>query len=449
MSVVSAPTRRGPSGIGYLPGFVRRPETALLEYQREFGDVVYFRRGPLRGYLIFHPREIAYVLEENAANYPHGQWLVRKTTATMGRGVFAADGELWRRYRRLIEPGLDGDRAARFSEHMTANTAAMLDRWEERRQRGEPVDVVWEMEELSRTNAGIGVFGEDYLGQQDVLGPARAIFIRQSGRELTSPLGAVPLTVPLPFHRTFLAARASYDQTVARLVEQRRRTGATAGDDLLSALVHARDPETGATLDDREVRDQATTIYFLWKPVAITLAWVWYLLARNPSAAERLSDEVARSLGARDPALGDLASLPYTRAVVAEALRLHPPVLLLPREAAEDDELAGHPVPAGTRVAISAHVTHRHPEFWDEPERFEPERFLRPDERPAYAYFPFAEPGPRRCLGHDIAQTELAIVVAAIARRYRLELLPGERVATKMTVARDFTRGLRMRLAPA
>jgi cytochrome P450 len=273
------------------------------------------------------------------------------------------------------------------------------------------------------------------------------VIIRQAGRELTSPLGAVPLTVPLPFNRTFLAARAGYDQTVARLVEQRRQA-ATAGDDLLSALVQARDPETGATLDDREVRDQATTIYFLWKPVAITLAWVWYLLAGNASAAERVHDEAARSPGALGPAVDELASLPYTRAVAAEELRLHPPVLLLPREAAEDDELAGHVVPAGTRVAMSAHVTHRHPAFWEEPERFEPERFLRPDDRPPFAYFPFAEPGPRRCPGRDIAQAELVLAIAAIARRYRIELLPGERVATKMTVARDFSRGLRMRLAP-
>jgi cytochrome P450 len=212
------------------------------------------------------------------------------------------------------------------------------------------------------------------------------------------------------------------DEAVYAIVEQRRRDG-TGHHDLLSMLLAARDEETGEGMSDAQLRDEMVTLIVAGhETVASALTWAWYLLAQHPDAERRLHDELAAVLGVRPPAVQDLPTLPYTRMVVEETLRLYPPAWLITRRALKTDEIGGYGIPAGALVVVSPYLTHRHPSFWENPERFEPERFApERSERPRFAYFPFGG-GPRLCIGNNFALMEAQLVLAAVAQRYRLEL---------------------------
>jgi cytochrome P450 len=174
--------------------------------------------------------------------------------------------------------------------------------------------------------------------------------------------------------------------------------------------------------------------------VAITLTRTCWLLAQHPDMLERMRQEVAQAVDGRPPTVEDIPSLQYTCNVIAEVLRLYPPGILQPREANAADEIGGYAIPGGTRVVMCSYATHRHPEFWDSPDEFRPDRFSdRSVVKHPYAYSPFGEPGPRRCLGYEVAHIELALVIAAIAQRFRLRLAEGATVKTSMGVAQDFS----------
>jgi cytochrome P450 len=179
------------------------------------------------------------------------------------------------------------------------------------------------------------------------------------------------------------------------------------------------------------------------------LAWTFHLLSRSPAHADRLRAELGRVLGGRVPAVDDLAHLPYTRMVVEESLRLYPPVWTISRTPREDDEIDGFRIPAGTVVVISPWVTHRHPDLWEEPERFDPERFTpaRAAARPRFAYIPFAA-GPRQCIGEGFAMQEAQLVLATVAQRFRLDPASGDAVEPEPLATLRPRGGLRMILTP-
>ena len=194
-------------------------------------------------------------------------------------------------------------------------------------------------------------------------------------------------------------------------------------------LLRARDEETGEGMTDRQLRDEMMTFLLAGhETTAVALSWTWYLLARHPSVLESLRAEVPSALGGRTPAPDDVPRLRYARMVVEEAMRLYPPVWGFFRQALGPDTLGEHTVPKGAVIFISPYVTHRHPRFWDDPERFDPERFTpeRARERPRFAYVPFSG-GPRLCIGNEFALMEAQLAVAMTVQRYRLELAPGTR----------------------
>jgi cytochrome P450/predicted ester cyclase len=435
----------GPSGIAYVPAFARDTGPFLARTRERYGDVVRFRAGPLKGYVISHPREIAHVLDENIRNYPHGAWLRSKVAATIGDSVFGVDGETWWRYRRTVEPLVSADASRRIAEIAADEATRTAHRWRALGDRA-LVDMRDEMEKLDVAVAGRTIFGDDWAPNSALISATRSTFVAEAGRALASPLGLIPHRVPTPFIRRFLRVREAYDRFVAEAIDRRRRDG--GGDDVLSGLVAARDPETGEALPDRAIRGNATAMLFLWQPTAMMLTWLWYRLDSSPSAAERLRAELEAVLAGRTPEPADLDRLSWMRMVIDEAIRLDQPGVLQPREALEDDELAGYAVPAGTRVVIGAYATNRHPEFWDRPDEFVPERFEDPNvvARPPYALFRFGEPAPRRCLGYHFALTELPVVLATLAPEFRPSTVSANAPATRFTVAVDLPDGLPMRL---
>jgi cytochrome P450 len=236
----------------------------------------------------------------------------------------------------------------------------------------------------------------------------------------------IPLHWPTPGNRKATRAQSEVYGVVDDLIA-RRRAAPAAGEDLLSLLIAAQDPEGGVALSDGEVRDQA--LIFLvagHETTATSMTFALHLLGLHPDVQTRVQEEVEEVLGDRLPVLEDVGALQYTTMVVKEAMRLYPAAYAIPRLTEEDDEVGGYTIPAGTVAVVSPWLTHRHPRFWDDPERFNPERFT-PDlekARHRYAYFPFGG-GPRACIGQYFSMLEAIIAVAMIARAFRLTSPPG------------------------
>jgi cytochrome P450 len=282
------------------------------------------------------------------------------------------------------------------------------------------VDIVPEMMRLVLRIAGATLCGADIGSDADAIGAGqRAIsaFVSHKMRNLLT----APLWVPTRRNRAFRRYKALLDGVVLRLIESRRR-GGTSANDVLDLLLAARDEESGTGMSDQQLKDEVLTLLFAGHDTtAAGLSWAWHLLARHQDVQEALHDEASAHLAGRTPTADDLPHLPLATAVFEESLRLYPPAPGLCREALGPDEIQGYPVPAKAILTPSQWVTHRHPAYWDEPDRFRPERFLpgRAPDRPKFAYFPFGG-GPRVCIGNTFALIEGALVLAALAQRFHL-----------------------------
>jgi cytochrome P450 len=238
--------------------------------------------------------------------------------------------------------------------------------------------------------------------------------------------------VPTPRNRRFLAARATLDAIVYRIIAERRQRP-DEHDDLLAMLMQARDEETGEGMSDRQLRDEVVTLFLAGhETTANALTWASFLLSTHVAVERRLRAEVDEALQGRVPTASDLPRLPYTRMVIDETLRLYPPAWITNRRAIEADAVCGYRIPADATVSISPYVTHRDPTLWENPEGFDPERFPpeRSARRPHYAYFPFGG-GPRQCIGKGFALMEATLVLALLTQRYELHLVSGRWVETE------------------
>jgi cytochrome P450 len=243
-----------------------------------------------------------------------------------------------------------------------------------------------------------------------------------------SPLDTLgfPQWIPRFHPKEFHMAVKAFDALVARIIAERRASAADHGD-LLSMLLSARDAETGEGMSDKQLRDEILTIMLAGhETTASALSWCWHLLGRHPEAEARLHEELERVLGGRTPGREDIPELKYTRMVVEEALRLYPPAFIIARTAIKEDWLGGVRIQPGAMIIIHPYITHRKPDLWPDPERFDPERFT-PEEtvrRHRFAYLPFGG-GPRVCIGNGFAMTEAVAILATLAQRHRLRQAPG------------------------
>jgi cytochrome P450 len=229
------------------------------------------------------------------------------------------------------------------------------------------------------------------------------------------------------------------------MIADHRRHGQDRGD-LLSLLLAARDEDTGEAMSDKQVRDEALTLILAGhETTANALAWTWYLLSQNPEVEQKLHAELAAVLDGRAPTVADLPNLRYTSMVIDESMRLYPPAWSVGRSPIADDEILGFQIPKGSSLMLSQWLTHRHPDFWENPERFDPDRFSpeRSANRPRYAYFPFGG-GPRQCIGNVFALTEANLILAAVAQKFRLRMVPGHRVELQPLVTLRPRYGLKM-----
>jgi cytochrome P450 len=420
----------GPKGfwpVGHVVQFRRDPLALLARVAREYGDVARFNAATQTVYVLNHPDYIRDLLVTHHARFKKGRALQR-AKRLLGEGLLTSEADFWRRQRRLAQPAFHKQRVASYAATMVEYAEKTSARWRD----GERLDVSAEMMRLTLAVVGKTLFDADVESDADEVGAALSEVMGLFGY-LMLPFSELLEKLPLPPRRRFERARARLDRVIYRIIEERRREGRDRGD-LLSTLLHAVDEEGDRTgMTDEQLRDEAMTIFLAGhETTANALAWTWFLLSQNPEAEARLHAELDEVLGGRPPTAEDYARLRYAEMVVAESMRLYPPAWALGRLALEDHEVGGYLIPRGSLVLVSQYVMHRDPRYWPEPERFDPERFTPEAKagRPQFAYFPFGG-GPRRCIGEGFAWMEAVLLLAALARRWRLRLPPGAVVPTE------------------
>ncbi len=405
----------------------RDPLAFLLNVARDYGDIAYFKIGPQRVYMLNHPELVKDALVTHHDYFVKGRALQR-AKRLLGEGLLTSEGAHYRRQRRMAQPAFHRQRIASYGAAMVELAARASDRWRD----GQTVDVAHEMMRLTLAIVGKTLFDADVESDAGEVGEAMTNLMEMFGL-LLLPYSELLEKLPLPVTRRFSRARSRLDNIIYRIIDERRASGADRGD-LLSMLLLAQDEEgDGAGMSNEQVRDEVMTLFLAGhETTANALAWTWYLLAQNPEAESRLHAELDAVLeGGRLPRMEDLAALRYTEMVVSESMRMYPPAWVVGRLATRDYDVAGYRAPAGSLILMSLYVLHHDERYFPDPYRFDPERWTpeAKESRPPFCYFPFGG-GPRRCIGESFAWTEAILLVATLARRWRLRLVPGHTVKT-------------------
>ena len=414
------------------------------ELASRFGDFVHYR-GLFSFYLVNHPALVKQVLQETHENFDKNSIIYDRFRHAFGDGLVVAEGKRWRRQRKLMQPLFGQQAIKRYFDMMVASVEALAGRWESSLASEEVFDVAEEMNRITLEIAGRALFHDGFDNAADKISDWTHAINRYSAKP---PLPIVrarwfPSRRNRRLTRTLNAFHGFLDQMIAE------RRGEKQSNDLLSTLLRAEDEETGQPMTDQEIREEALgMIIGGHETSSAALTWLWYELDRNPAVAKRLHEELDEVIGGEALTIDHIPRLVYAKMVIEETLRLHPPFWFENRNAMAEVELGGAALPKDAMVVFSRYSLHRHPEFWISPTSFDPQRF-QPDEeenrRSTYAHIPFGG-GPRVCIGVHFAMMELVVILATIARRYRVVVDESDRheMAAALTMTPKY--GVRVRL---
>jgi cytochrome P450 len=413
-----------PATIPKVPGFSLAHLLAFrdrrLEWQmwlmNEFGDICRTSLGPFFPVVLIGSAELAQaVLVEKAQQFVKSRGL-QVTRPVLGNGLLTSEGDFHRRQRKLISPGLTHRRVGSYAGVMASYAEAAQETWKD----GETIDVSAAMMKLTLAIAGKTMFDADLEGEASEIGEALTIANRTVSDQITSLLPA-PLAWPLPRNWAAKKAIRRLEQTVYKMIADRRSSGQDPGD-ILSMLLLAEEEGSGSKMTDLEIRDEVMTLFLAGhETTANALAWTFYLLSRHPEVYGRLRAEVDTALGGRSPVFEDVPRLPYALAVLKESMRLYPPAYIIGREAACDVDIGPYRLPRKMTAFINVYGMHRRAKYFPDPERFDPDRFKPELEKQMRTtYLPFGG-GPRVCIGNQFALLEGQLVLATLVQRVVFE----------------------------
>jgi cytochrome P450 len=409
------------------------------------GDIARLSRwGGLLTVTMLSSAEMAHeVLVERAEDFVKGYGLSLFARPLLGNGLLTSEGSFHRRQRKMMAPAFVHKRIAEYAAVISQRTEAAQRGW----AHGETLDFSDAMMRLTLEIVGVTLFDAEIGAEADEIGAALTMAMKQAIGAINAPL-PIPPAVPTPGNRRARRAVARLDETVFRMIRERRAQGTDHGD-FLSMLLLAQDEDDGSVMTDQQVRDEAMNIFLAGhETTANALAWTFYLLAQHPLVRERLEREVDAALGGRPPTLADLPAIPYALQVFKEAMRLYPPAYVVARRALRDVTVGGHLIRKNDLAMINIIGMHHRPEYFPEPNRFHPDRFAPEAEKqmPRHAYLPFGA-GARVCIGNHFALLEGQLAVAALAQRVRLDLPAGShRVETEPLITLRPKGGMPMRV---
>ena len=397
------------------------PLNVMLGWFKDYGDMVHLQFGETAHvYFLAHPDHFHTVLVEKADQFHKaGSYKDEKRglARILGNGLVTSDGDYWRRQRKLIQPAFHARRIEAYAEEMVNLASLMLQKWQE----GQTVEVNEAMMRLTLAIVAKTILDTDINADAEKIAEAVTVFQR-----LAFGVDIFLLWLPTPSHLKQWRVEKAMNEVIAALIAQRRKVTEDRGD-LLSMLLNSLD-EAGQGMTDPQIRDEIVTLFLAGhETTANGLSWTWYLLAQHPEVEQKLHEELDRVLQGKAPTLADLKKLPYTEQVLQESMRLYPPVWNMSRQALADVEVGGYTISKGSEVNLNTYAMHHDPRWWEDPERFIPERFS-PDHQsktPRMAYLPFSA-GPRVCIGNSFAMMEARLILATVASRYRLRSKAGQ-----------------------
>ena len=430
----------GPSGLDMVKVLMGRrgnPVAMLRDLRERYGDVVRIPVGATPYFILSGVEGAKHVLVDNARNYSKGP-AYALLASFLGEGIITADGDHWRRHRRMVQPVLQRDRMPLFVNVMAQEADSLAARFAKHAERGATVDIFPDMLDVALRIIARAMLGGAVLGREnDVhhaltfilthfervsVSGARLLELLPGGKRLRG-LRRVLLDLPTRRNREFREAIRVLDDLIYGVIAERRRGAGASAErgDLVSLLLHARD-ESGVALSDQEVRDEVMTMFLAGhETVATGLAWACHLLSRHPQVADAVAAEGDTVLGARAPTADDLPALSLAERVFEEAMRLHPPVWRISRLSLAPDSIGGFDIPEGSIAVVAPVLIHRDRTLWERPDEFDPARFEKTASagRSRLAFMPFGA-GQRMCIGASFAMAEAQIVLTAVCRAVRL-----------------------------
>jgi len=448
-----APSRRAPGPRGhFLAGsifdFRRDIQQALFQGQRQHGDVVRYRLGHIVVHGVSHP-DLAEEVLVGRKNVYVKLGKDNPLSLVLGDGLLTnADHESWFRQRKMMQPIFHRHKLGALYDTLLACSERMLAKWGAA-PAGQPLDMMTEMMAVTLDMVSQTMFSANIMNDQAAVGPDSVnVTIDYAFKSLQNPFSP-PLSWPTPGNLRFKRVVEALDALMYRLIAERRALGEPRND-LLDMLLAAQDEETGQKMTDKELRDEMLTMLAAGhETTGVSLTWTLYLLSQHPAIVRRLQEEGDRVLGGRTPTLADLPSLPYALQVFEEAMRLYPVALLIPRRMSQAATLGGYDLPAGSRILVSLYNLHRHPQFWPEPDVFNPDRFVAEAKKKQhrYAYMPFGA-GQHVCIGNNLALMIGQLLLTLIYQRYDVRHAEGHQVENHATLTLRPRYGMAMTLQP-
>ena len=407
---------------------------------KEFGDIAHYKIGPQHIVFLNNPdyiREVFVVQNDNFIK----ERTVQRMKMLLGQGMINSEGEQHRVQRKAAQPAFHRQRVTAYADQMVKEALSVRDSW----RRDEEIDVAPEMMRLTLRIVSKTLFNTELGGEVQEL--TEAINDIMGMYHLLVALPAIDLLVHLgmPGVAGFAKAKRKVDAVVHRMIEAHRQQEDSG--DLLDMMLRSEETCPVADGAKESLRDQVITIFLAgYETVANALIWTWYLLSQSPESQRKLHEEIDRELGDRIPTIDDVPKLRYTEAVLAESMRLYPPAWAMGRRARNDFALGDYWLPGGTTVLVSQFVTHRDPRNFTNPLTFDPDRFAAGKGAfPKFAYFPFGA-GSRQCIGEAYAWTESILVLATISQKWRLQLVPDQRIEPQALITLRSRFGMRMRV---
>ncbi len=426
---------------GHFRSFRRSP-TEFLTKMSKLGDVSTFRIGSIQAFLINHPDLIRDLLVTNNSKFVKGRALQR-AKSLLGEGLLTSEKEFHLRQRRMIQPAFHRTRIAEYAKAMIEFGEKLSGEWRD----GDVRDIDKEMMRLTLWIVGKTLFSANVEDEADEIGAAMTTIV-SAFNFILLPFSEYLEKLPLPPLRKLRNARKTLDEVIYKIIDERRKSGEDKGD-LLSMLLLAQDEETGGAMTDEQVRDECLTLFLAGhETTANALTWTFYLLSQNAEAEKKFHAELDEILGDKPITPEDYPRLKFTEQILAESMRLFPPAWTIGRLATEAHEFNGYQIEPKNLVLASQFVIHRDARFWENPESFQPERWEKLSIKEAgnkFIYFPFSK-GVRSCIGESFAWMEGVLLLAILGRRWKLNLMPEQKIALQPMITLRPKYGMKMRI---
>lgn len=411
------PKSKGHWLLGDTKELIQGPLKFVLKNQAKFGDL--FEVDSLSHKVMFasHPDIAKHVLvDNNKAYYKSFDYEILKLV--LGDGLISSDGNFWLKQRRLAQPAFHKKRLDMMFEIMRDETLHFCERLDRLQEKGESFNINGELTKVTIDIVAKTLFGTEIDTSITLIGKHITDLNSYISAKINNPL-LPPLWVPTKRNFAFKKAMNDLNTIIYKIIDNRRQNPEEK-DDLLAMLMNARDEETGEGMTNSQLRDEILTLFVAGHETSATsLSWILILLSKNPIWMQKCKQEINEAIGNQPPNLEDMMKLPTLKRVIEEAMRLYPPAWIVGRKALEDDEIMGYQIKKGYNVIVCVYQIHRHPQFWENPDAFDPDRFLpeRSANRHKYAYFPFGG-GPRMCIGNNFALMEMTIILSMMLQRY-------------------------------